>query len=329
MHVECPSVLTEGNVAEFLRLLQGHALKQPDLTIGFKSLSYAHPLGTLYLAQGIRSVVDARRQYGRLTRAAGADGQRPVHGYLKHIGFFSWIGLKLGLKPGEASGGATYLPVTDISRQSLLDGGGRFHKGVESASQRLADIIYGGDESEDTSANVVVEYCFREVIRNVFEHAEASLCTVMAQRWGDGTFEVAVIDAGRGIHASLSERYEGLDPEAALRHSIRPGITRVTSSVNDDPWGNTGFGLYVLSSLYEFTIMSAGKALRLGEGSGDELRAEAMFDVPIQGTAIKVKGNTENAEFFPNRLKQLVRKGEAVAALSGVQGSTGRRSKMP
>ena len=45
---------------------------------------------------------------------------------------------------------------------------------------------------------LMVSYCLREVIRNVFEHAQTDTCTVMAQRYSDGAAEIAIIDNGMG-----------------------------------------------------------------------------------------------------------------------------------
>jgi hypothetical protein len=60
----------------------------------------------------------------------------------------------------------------------------------------------------------------------------------MAQKYMGTQVELAVLDFGRGIHASLSEAFPGITPDEALRAAIRPGISRSLHEEGRGKWEN-------------------------------------------------------------------------------------------
>ena len=95
----------------------------------------------------------------------------------------------------------------------------------------------------------MLSYCFREVIRNVFEHANCGECSVMAQSWSNNIAEVAIIDRGVGIKKSLSSTYNIVTHVDALKLAVKPGISSGSVLSTGGKWGNEGYGLYILSLL--------------------------------------------------------------------------------
>ena len=71
-------------------------------------------------------------------------------------------------------------------------------------------------------------------------------------------------------------------------------------------------GLYMISQLGQkygqFTFSSSGHALSIQEGKLDWQR------VPVLGTAVKANIGTEDGDYWPNILNQIVEAGEGQAA---------------
>ena len=72
--------------------------------------------------------------------------------------------------------------------------------------------------------------------------------------------------------------------------------------------------------LGEFAIASNGKIMFSSKGNTQ------WYDVPIQGTAVKLKIDTTEAGYWPNVLNEIVEKGEAIA--KEIPGSKKKASKM-
>jgi hypothetical protein len=113
----------------------------------------------------------------------------------------------VGKVPGAVDGNGAWLPVTTLTRAQLdcrmtetMKPLGRV---IHEECERLAKML---TRSAQMKINEPLAYCLREVIRNVFEHADTDRCVFCAQRWQHGTVELAVIDQGRCIRHSLEER---------------------------------------------------------------------------------------------------------------------------
>jgi hypothetical protein len=283
----CPSHWDGADAIAFINRLPELALME-GLVIDFSEVLFVKPFGTVLIADGLRNLVATRRAHALKTNALGATSDAHAISYLRHIGFFEYIGLKIGKQPGEARGGANYVPISVITLDSLNQAanGRRFQHGVEVVSEQLADVIY-----PRITEGIMMQYCLREIIRNVFEHAETDRCTVLAQRYPNGYAEIAIADGGIGIY-------------------IRPGVSRVTHRQNNDEWDNSGYGLYLLSQLGqdlgEFILASNGRYLRLSNHAHHNGTGELAFP----GTAVKLLVDLEAADYFPNRLTGLVSAGE-------------------
>jgi hypothetical protein len=321
MALVCPRELNEITVPEFLRRLRLHAEEptSPTATIDFSQIYWARPYGTLLLAEGVRSFVADRKARGLRTRAEQyglfRGGQSSAVSYLSHMGFFQYIGLNLGNTPGAAPGSRTYMPITVLSRADLASETDCRHliqDTIDRKSRKLAAMVFDDESQQD-----MIGYCFREVIRNVFEHAETDECVVMAQKYSAAEVEIAIADRGVGVAATLSDSYSFATVEDALRAAIQPGVSRVHGSQDRGRWDNSGFGLFVLSELGRtsgaFTLTSSGYSLRLT--SEDEL----ITDVPCPGTAVMLRVNVSDAEYFPNRLHQIVDRGEQLQQQLGIE----------
>ena len=103
-----------------------------------------------------------------------------------------------------------------------------------------------------------------------------------------------------------------------------PGITSGGDPANGNEWDNSGFVLYVTSEIgkrfVNFSILSSNKLL-LNAGRNNPIK-----DVPLHGTIVKLKVNTNSGDYFPNILKQTIGEGEKIAL--NISGSIKTASKM-
>lgn len=300
---------------------------EPEITLDYGPVQFAYPFGSLVLSEEIGDFVHARIGMGLKTNGTGFNENNICHSYLAHIGFFKHHGnARRGKAPGEARGGMNYVPFRNIARSTLQRvadrRGVKLNAIVEEEAQRLAQVVLNLSEP---IRNNPVAYCFREVIRNVFEHANTGYCSVCAQKWYKGNLEIAVVDKGRGILASLSERYEFNSNSDALRAAIRPGITRVCGKPDDeDIWNNSGYGLYALSELAsrngQFLLCSGASALLcLGTERHD-------IDYSFSGTAVKLSMSKPKGVNIRDILREIVKEGEKMAP-AGVTRKASKSSK--
>lgn len=319
--IDCPSRLTDAEAVEFLRELFRH--KDSDhLIINFNALGFAHPLATLLTAIGIRDLLRQRESASRKTSTIKLNEHNEAISYLKFIGFFRLAGLNEGKAPGAAPGGARYVPIT-ILQKNNLPGQGVLQERIETQSIRLSAVIH--QRKGNMLRPDMLSYCIREAIRNAFEHAETDKCFIMAQRWSGGTTEIAIADKGVGLLHTLRQAHNVTNAEQALSLALKPGISQNIEPYNNDPWQNSGFGLYVLSELGarlgNFAIASDNLILLKNEGR------EVLKPLPIRGTAIKLQINPSKI-YFPALLEQIVTQGEKEAQnIPGARHSASKSSK--
>lgn len=304
----CPSKWEEDCVFPFLSKLI-ELQDMPDLCLDFTQVEFVQPFGTVLVGNGLKGLVEHRKKHQLNTYAQmdGTDRPDRASSYLKHIGFFDYIGLKVGKQTGEATGSNRYAPITLIRQNELRSSskGGSIQQAIEARSNQLASVLF-----PHISEQILVSYCLREVIRNVFEHAETDVCTVMAQRYTNGRAEITVLDSGIGVYGSLSKSHSFDNVDQALHAAIKPGISRVTNDERKNRWSNSGFGLYVLSELGakwgEFVIASNRRYLQISPAQPLSIGGPIEFE----GTSIKLVINPGQAEYFPNMLEKIVKQGE-------------------
>jgi len=309
MKLLSPNTLDYDEVFQFSSALE-RAIESSELIIDLSQLTFARPFGSLLLSHKIRQIARARKRFGLDTRVSYYNVNSVVS-YLSHIGFFKHTGVDKGNAPGVATGSRTYLPFHYITRKNLLSIISKdqlLGDAIEEESGKLASIILG---ISNTAPNHPVVYCFREAIRNTFEHANANLCTISAQKWRGGEIEIAIFDSGRGVREALNEKYNYQDDYSALSDAIKPGISRIDFGKQPDSyWANSGFGLYVLSELAcrtkgSFLICSGLSALyKYGV-------SQVQNDYNFDGTAIRLVILKPSGIDMYELLRKIIKDGEA------------------
>ena len=296
----------------------------PKIEIDFSGLRFSYPFGMLIVAAELRQFASRRPPGTMFLR--GLSAQNGAHTYLAHIGFFEHVGIDYGNKPGAASGGMSYVPITELRKNDLLQRQSNYGRpigyAVEQEAQKLALVL---TQKNDLSINRPVAYCIREIIRNTFEHGETAESVVCAQRWADGEIELGIIDRGRGVRRSLAERMATQSDVEALQLAIQPGVSRSVPAPDDNEWANSGFGLFVLSELGRkygsFTICSGGAALVAEAGSVQQ------NDFAFDGTAVRLRIRKPKGANFEKLIQEIVIDGEARTAASEFPRRASKSSK--
>ncbi len=275
----------------------------------FAQFAYAEPFGMLYAAAVLSEFVDQRR-----ASISGKNFERC--GYQSHMGFFHSLGIDHGNKPGEASGGSNYLPITSVDIEGLRDEAHR--QGLQTGDIVLQDAERMAERLLRTNKGRLFDalaYSLREIIRNVVEHSDATTVKFCLQHWpSKNRVHLAILDQGMGVRKSLQanphlEMKSDLD---ALRLAIKPGVSgkmfEGVESNADDRWENSGYGLFLTSRLSaasgNFWIFSGTAALALmGEG-------QQKYDCSFQGTAIRISLDTRKMEDTKSLIKKLTVAGE-------------------
>jgi len=325
MIINCPTTFQQGSATAFIRNVFLH-YEIPDLTISFSQIGFIDPYSSLIVAHGMKVFSYMRNKKGLNVNIVGHDANIGTVGYLKHLGFFRFFGVRTGKDVDEAMGNSRYLPFTRIKRSQIMWKGHVMQEEIDLKSERLAKVIFPGDDNIGPA--MMLAYSIREIIRNSFEHGFVDQCIVTAQRWATGEAEIAIADEGIGIFSSLAPKKNYSTPEQAISASLLPGIS--SESIKDDvKWSNTGFGLYVVSELGkrygEFEMTSSSRALYF-----DKQNSPVISNSPMTGTFVKLKVSTKDADCFPNILAQIVSDGEKMAeSVPGAKKSASKMSKTP
>jgi hypothetical protein len=297
-----PPTLDEAGAFDFIAQLERST---GSLIVDFSDTQFALPLGALMLASAYRRFVTTQ---DAVLKAEGINLDLPAHSYLGHMGFFKSMGIPVGKRPGESPGSSTYIPITvlDIAdlegahRSKLLETYDEPPIGslVDVEAMKLAKLV---TQDLRPKINRPMGYCFREIIRNVFEHSGEKRCAIYAQRWANGFIEVAIVDRGKGIRNSLEGKQRVENDRDALMTAMTAGVSG-SAKTPDGQWGNSGFGLFVLSELGKalgsFSLCSGNTSALASEGAVVFAKHHASF----WGTAVGLKIR----QLSPNQFRQLV-----------------------
>lgn len=144
--------------------------------------------------------------------------------------------------------------------------------------------------SADDVARAAVRVCLDEIAENVVHHADAPAGFAAAQGWRQTSeFEIAIVDLGVGIKASLTKnaKYRHIEDDAtAIDTALQPQVTST-------PERNSGIGLFIT----RMVLKANGGSLfvRSGRGAvyaGVEDRTETT-DIAMPGTLVALRARTD------------------------------------
>lgn len=198
--------------------------------------------------------------------------------YFERMGFFDLLNQQSPVTPGvhhDPSG--RFIPIKVFD--SLQD--------VDELKKQAASLL-GVDSSIDPFVTRVLE----EAMRNAVQHAGASLRLVVAQRYPSppARIQMAIVDSGMGIRASLFNPTVVSDAKSALIHCVQAGVTGKRGQTTGNYFEqNQGFGLHLLNRIVEETYgkfaLATENVLRFQNG----IHTKFLRIKPIKGTILGVE----------------------------------------
>lgn len=286
-----------------------------ELIIDFSFMGRIEPFTMVYVAKVIREF--NRDNHQTRVLCSGFENKQ----YAANMAFFRAFGLKHGREPNCTDGNDRFVPFTILRVKTIVDEASSEWMAeqdiIESRSEQLAQILAQQETSDLVDA---LTFSIREIMRNVFEHSGSKSIEYCAQYWPSyHKVEIAIADNGIGLMESLKDNpyiQVGSDSDA-IQQALMPAV----SSKNyqgarvdrDDPWHNSGFGLYMINRLCRlggsFVICSGDHGIKLDETGKEHIN----LNHPCNGTAVRMVLNTSRIGSLDDMLSQFRDDGYEVA----------------
>ena len=289
-----------------------------DIVLDARELLWIEPLASLllisFLEKRILTTPDLAYKLKYYTI-------KNFNSYAAYIGFYRALSIPIGKELGEAPGNAQYIPITKIEISQLKEEARHKHTTptilLEQEAYRLGNIL--SSKISQKESGDLIGYSIFEMLRNIIEHSESEYIWFCAQVWPRvNELEVAIVDTGIGIKASIeSNKYyhKDLSNVEAIQFALEPGVSksykkrkRSNPFLDEDPYANSGFGLYVMHNLCrelgEFKIVSTGDCL-LYRGETVKMK-KCDFD----GTAIGMRFRISDLSRIPSLRAEIIKTGE-------------------
>ncbi|WP_313396980.1 hypothetical protein [Pantoea septica] len=287
-----------------------------EVVIDFSNMGRIEPFSMIYVAKHIR---DFNRENKETTvSCCGFEGKE----YAANMAFFRAFGLKHGREPSCTEGSDRFVPFTILRVKTIVDEASGEYKVeqevIEERSANLARILAQQEKSDLVDA---LTYSIREIMRNVFEHSKSKTIEYCAQYWPSyHKVEISISDNGIGLMDSLSNNpfLDITSHSDAIQMSLMPSISsknyKGVKINRNDPWHNSGFGLYMISRICKlggsFLICSGDHGIMLDE------QGKQHFDLGhhYSGTAVRMILNTEKLTALSQMLAQFRDDGYKIAS---------------
>ncbi|MGR3972556.1 hypothetical protein [Shewanella baltica] len=291
--VKFPSKCNEKEIFKFCSEVESHAGVE-ELLIDFTSMGRIEPFSMVYVAKQIRDF--SRNNQNTTVSCTGH--QNKV--YAANMAFFRAFGLKHGREPNCKQGNECFVPFTILRIRTIVDEASKEWKVaqdvIESRSEHLAKIL-----SREDGGNLVdaLTFSIREIMRNVLEHSQSRSIEYCAQFWPTyNKVEIAIIDNGIGLKKSLSANpfIQVQCDSDAIQQALMPAISsknfKGARIDRNNPWHNSGFGLYMISRICRlggsFLICSGDHGIALDEHGKQHID----LGHKVKGTAVRMVLNT-------------------------------------
>lgn len=312
--VKFPSNCNEQAIFEFCTEVEKCAGAE-ELLIDFSSMGRIEPFSMTYVAKHIR---DFNRN--NKSTAVNCTGHQNKE-YAANMAFFRAFGLKHGREPNSKDGNENFVPFTILRIKTIVDEASKDWKEaqdvVEKRSEHLAKVL-----SREEGGNLVdaLTFSIREIMRNVLEHSQSRSIEYCAQFWPTyNKVEIAIIDNGIGLKKSLLANpfIEIQCDSDAIQLALMPAISsknfKGVRVDRDNPWHNSGFGLYMISRICRlggsFLICSGDHGIALDENG----KRHIDLGHRISGTAVRMVLNTSKLTDLSQMLARFRNDGYEIA----------------
>lgn len=291
--VKFPNDCSEKAIFDFCAEVSKHS-EVERLLIDFSNMGRIEPFTMVYVAKHIR---DFNRDNTNTTISCSGHKEKD---YAANMAFFRAFGLKHGRAPNCKDGNERFVPFTILRIQTIVDEASNEWEAeqevIERRSEHLAKIL-----SREESGNLVdaLTFSIREIMRNVFEHSKSRSIEFCAQFWPSyNKVEIAILDNGIGLKESLKANpFVQVECDSdAIQQALMPAISSKNYNGarvdRNDPWHNSGFGLYMINRICRlggsFLICSGDHGIKLDEDGKQHID----LDHYCKGTAVRMVLNT-------------------------------------
>lgn len=266
---------------------------EEELIIDFSSMGRIEPFTMTYVAKIIRDYIKKN------SKQIGCIGFEDKE-YASNMAFFRAFGLRHGREPNCVYGNDRFVPFTILRIQTIKDEASKEwqveQEIIERRAEHLAQILSQQESSDLVDA---LTFSIREIMRNVFEHSESKSIEYCAQYWPYyHKVEIAILDHGIGLRKSLNDNpfIEVECDSDAIQQALMPAISSKSYKGayvdRNDPWQNSGFGLYMISRICRlggsFLICSGDHGIKLNEYGKEHIE----LGHNCTGTAVRIILNT-------------------------------------
>lgn len=286
-----------------------------SILIDFSRMGRIEPFAMVYVAKYIR-------EFHRLNpeTIVSCRGHQSKD-YAANMAFFRAFGLRHGREPNCVDGNSRFVPYTILRTQTIVDEAKKDweveQEIIERRAERLSKIL-----AQEESGNLVdaLTFSIREIMRNVFEHSKSRSTEYCAQFWPTySKVEIAIADGGVGLRSTLElNPYIQVDSDSdAIQQALMPAISsknfKGVRIDRNNPWHNSGFGLYMSSRICRlggsFLICSGDHGIMLNE------QGKRHIDLGhrITGTAVRMVLNTNKLTALSDMLEIFRTEGREIA----------------
>ncbi|MEY4211742.1 MAG: hypothetical protein RLZ92_2123 [Pseudomonadota bacterium] len=314
LDIQYPSTCDAKAIFNFCDEIEArHGLER--VIIDFSNMGRIEPFTMVYVAKYIRDF--CRRNKDTVVSCKG----HTTKDYAANMGFFRAFGLRHGREPNCVVGNDRFVPYTILRIQTIVDEAVKEwdieQEVIERRSAHLSEIL-----AQQKTGNLVdaLTYSIREIMRNVYEHSQSKSIEYCAQYWPCySKVEIAIVDHGIGLRKSLQHNphIQVENHCDAIQQALMPAISSKNfqgAIINtNDPWHNSGFGLYMINRICRlggsFLICSGDHGIILDENGKEHIEIPHLCN----GTAVRMVLNTDRLTELSTMLAKFKNDGYSVA----------------
>ncbi|MBU8540716.1 ATP-binding protein [Falsiroseomonas tokyonensis] len=287
----------------------------PKVLIDFDGYSHSSIFDLTFLAHQIKAI--------QLKKKIRVESINDDHmSWARGMNFFSVSGTDWASQVSANRGdGHNFIPITIIEcgKSGSALSRTEMNEEIDRHASKLAKVLLhlGSGPTYDT-----IQYTFREVIRNIFEHSGAKTFLMSGQYYpSHGNVQIVIADTGLGIPNSLrfNKSFKNLSDRDALQIALMPGVSGNASAMRrerTDIWQNSGYGLYMMTRLARnrgmMTVISGNNVIHINN-SDDARPAKENFTISnFSGTLIRLGIKIDDMDLAP-KLQEWAEEGKIIA----------------
>jgi len=265
-----------------------------EISFSFDKLKFIEPAGAVLLLKTIEYLRQESVNYSIQNVNSLKDRLKAIS-YGINMGIFQEIGAMDSLRP-KLSEGPSYVSPKQIERTKIFND---YNTSDEYAEDLATNIVQKAisfyKHKFDAGITDLLEFTLRELIRNIFDHANCKDFRYALQKYEKNDFvEIVFADNGVGLRETVpfdsEEKFKGLDTDLqAIMKALLPGISAYSNhGYAAEDYKNSGFGLSIVKRIIEDSggklCIASGKKSILYENGQSNIK-----DCKVQGTLVMLR----------------------------------------